>query len=186
MVRENHFGRTACQKCDSVTRPRHAQRILGDRRIEALSALLGDTPRLIDEWQDIPVLWNAIRTMVDKRQKPGQFIMTGSNTVDKTEIRHSGTWRIARMRMMPMSLWETEESNGSISIRAFNNPEYDIDGKTSDLQIEDLIFTACRGGWPATVNIDNRQSKLLVARSYIDAVCNEDISRIDGKERDGL
>lgn len=148
--------------------------------------LQGETPRLIDEWQDIPVLWDAIRTMVDKRQKPGQFILTGSNTVDKTEIRHSGTGRIARMKMMPMSLWETKESNGSISLsELFNNPDYDIDGKTSELQIEDLIFAACRGGWPATVNIANRQSKLLVARSYIDTVCNEDISRIDGKARDG-
>ena len=77
--------------------------------------LQGDTPRLIDEWQDAPVLWDAVRTMVDKRNLPGQFILTGSNSVDKSKILHSGTGRISRMKMLPMSLWESGESNGKIS-----------------------------------------------------------------------
>ena len=109
--------------------------------------LNGETPRLIDEWQDIPVLWDSVRTMVDKRSKPGQFILTGSNTVPQDKIKHSGTGRIATLRMLPMSLWESKESSGQVSIsELFNNADYDFDGATSKLSIEDLIFAACRGG----------------------------------------
>lgn len=147
--------------------------------------LLGDTPRLIDEWQDAPVLWDAVRTMVDKRQESGQFILTGSNTVDKSEIRHSGNGRISRMKMIPMSLWESGESNGKISLQElFNNQDLDIDGITSDMQVEHLIFAACRGGWPATVSMKSDRAKYLVARNYVDTVCKEDISRVDGVQRD--
>lgn len=147
--------------------------------------LQGATPRLIDEWQDAPVLWDAVRTMVDKRNKPGQFILTGSNSVNKAQILHSGTGRISRMQMLPMSLWESLESNGKISLQQlFDAPSMDIDGITSDMQIEDLIYAACRGGWPATVNIKSTKAKLLVARNYIDSICKEDISRVDGVQRD--
>ena len=147
--------------------------------------LHGETPRLIDEWQDAPVLWDAVRTMVDNRTMPGQFILTGSNAVDKSKILHSGTGRISRMQMIPMSLWESGESNGKISLRElFDNPDLDIDGITSDMQVEDLIYAACRGGWPATVNIKSQKAKLLVARNYVDSVCKEDISRVDGIRRD--
>ena len=147
--------------------------------------LLGDTPRLIDEWQDAPVLWDAIRTMVDRRQSPGQFILTGSNAVDKTKILHSGTGRISRMKMQPMSLWESNESNGGISLmELFNNKDLDIDGIKSNMKIEDLINAACRGGWPAFVNMKSDRAKLLIARDYVDTVCRDDISRVDGIKRD--
>lgn len=146
--------------------------------------LLGETPRLIDEWQDAPVLWDAIRTMVDKRQEPGQFILTGSTVVDRSKINHSGTGRISRMRMLPMSLWESHESNGKISLKElFDNTELDIDGITSDMKIEDLIMAACRGGWPAFLNMKSDKAKLLIARNYVDAICRDDISRIDGVQR---
>ena len=147
--------------------------------------LLGDTPRLIDEWQDAPVLWDAVRTMVDRRQSPGQFILTGSNAVDKTKILHSGTGRISRMKMQPMSLWESNESNGRISLmELFNNKDLDIDGIKSNMKIEDLINAACRGGWPAFVNMKSDRAKLLIARDYVDTVCRDDISRVDGIKRD--
>lgn len=147
--------------------------------------LIGDTPRLVDEWQDAPVIWDAVRTAVDLRQKQGQFILTGSNAVDRNAIHHSGNGRIARMQMMPMSLWESGESNGKISIKElFDNKDLDIDGIVSDMQIEDLIFAACRGGWPVTVGLKSLRSKLLVARNYVDTVCREDISRVDGVQRD--
>ncbi len=147
--------------------------------------LSGEPPQLIDEWQDAPQLWDAVRTIVDKRQQPGQFILTGSNTVDKSKIRHSGNGRISRMLMIPMSLWESKESNGKISLRElFDNSELDIDGITSDMEIEDLIFAACRGGWPATMNMKSDRAKLLVAQNYVDTVCREDISRVDGVQRD--
>jgi predicted AAA+ superfamily ATPase len=146
--------------------------------------LLGDTPRLIDEWQDAPVLWDAVRTMVDKRGDIGQFILTGSNAVDKSETLHSGNGRIARMSMMPMSLWESRESTGEVSLRQlFNDPNYDIDGKRSEMGVEDLIFAACRGGWPGTLKARTEKAKLLIARNYVRTVCSEDISRIDGRRR---
>ena len=149
--------------------------------------LNGATPRLIDEWQDAPVLWDAVRTMVDNRAIPGQFILTGSNAVDKSKIHHSGTGRISKMNMLPMSLWESCDSNGKISLmELFNNPKLDIDGVESDLSVEELVFCGCRGGWPATVNIMSEKAKLLVARNYVKTVCSEDIGRVDGVSRDEL
>ena len=142
--------------------------------------LQGDTPRLIDEWQDAPVLWDAVRTMVDKRDEPGQFILTGSNSVDKEKTKHSGTGRIIKMKMLPMSLWESKESTGEVSIaELFNNPEYDIDGKKSKMTVENLIFAACRGGWPAALKSKSESAQLLIARNYLNSVCSEDISRVD-------
>lgn len=148
--------------------------------------LIGDTPRLIDEWQDAPVIWDAVRTMCDKRGgEPGQFNLTGSNTVDKSRTRHSGTGRIAKMSMLPMSLWESQESTGEVSLmELFNNPDYDIDGKMSNMSIEDLVFAASRGGWPASLTAKTTKAQLLVARNYLRSVCSEDISRIDGIARD--
>lgn len=149
--------------------------------------LIGDNPRLIDEWQDAPVLWDTVRTRVDSSQAQGLFILTGSNAVDKNKIRHSGTGRIAKMDMLPMSLWESKESNGRISLKElFDNPNLDIDGIQSDMTVEDLIFSACRGGWPATMNIKKDSAKLLVAKNYLKTVCSEDISRVDGVQRDEL
>ena len=119
---------------------------------EAKPSLLlkGDNPRLIDEWQIAPVLWDAVRTAVDIRQEEGLFILTGSTSVDDKKIMHTGTGRIARLKMYPMSLYESGESNGQISLKTlFDQSDADIDGVTSPLSIEQLIFAACRGGWPA-------------------------------------
>lgn len=147
--------------------------------------LKGDVPRLIDEWQDAPILWDAIRTQVDERGLPGQFILTGSNAVDKSKILHSGTGRIARMKMLPMSLWESQDSTGEVSLRKlFDDPHYDIDGKTSKMSIENLIFAASRGGWPASLFARSHKAQLLIAKNYVRTVCSEDISRIDGRQRD--
>ena len=89
--------------------------------------LEGEMPRLIDEWQDAPMLWDAVRTKVDERGLPGQFILTGSNAIDDSRIHHSGTGRISRMEMLPMSLWEYGESNGSVSLmEMFDNPQEEI------------------------------------------------------------
>ena len=156
---------------------------------EAKPSLLlkGATPRLIDEWQDAPVLWDTVRTMVDNRQEQGQFIPTGSNAVDKSKILHSGNSRISKMQMIPMSLWESCESNGKISLKdLFDNPDSDIDGIESDMTVEHLIFCACRGGWPGTMNIKTDRARLLIARNYLKTVCSEDISRVDGVLRNEL
>ena len=147
--------------------------------------LKGETPRLIDEWQDAPVLWDAVRVLVDERGgRPGQFILTGSNAIDKSATSHSGTGRIAKMQMLPMSLWESGESTGEVSLQAlFNDPSYDIDGKASHITIEGLIHAAARGGWPASLFIRSPKAQLLIAKNYVRTVCDDDISRIDGRER---
>ena len=164
-----------------------------DKRAEYMAAvsvkpsllLQGDYPRLIDEWQDIPILWDTVRTQVDKIGKEGLFILTGSNSVDESKIMHSGTGRIARIQMYPMSLYESKESNGSVSLKEiFDNPDMDIDGKKSNLTIEDLIFAACRGGWPASLSRKSKSAQLMLAKSYVDSVCKVDISTIDKVNRD--
>lgn len=146
--------------------------------------LKGDTPRLIDEWQVAPVIWDAVRHAVDERRAKGQFILTGSTVINDEQIMHTGTGRITKMAMYPMSLFESLESNGAISLRQlFDEPAHDIDGITSQLSIEQLIFAACRGGWPASLDDMSHQAKLLIAKDYVDVVCNEDISRVDNKRR---
>lgn len=146
--------------------------------------LKGETPKLIDEWQVAPVLWDAVRHAVDERRLKGQFILTGSTVIDDEEIMHTGTGRISTMSMYPMSLYESQESNGNISLKElFDNKDLDIDGLTSDLSVEELIFVACRGGWPASLDDMSEAAKLLIAKDYVDIICNEDISRVDKVQR---
>lgn len=146
--------------------------------------LKGKQPRLIDEWQDAPTLWDAVRHAVDKSGGiPGQYILTGSNTVDKDKILHSGIGRISRMKMYPMSLWESGDSSGEISLKElFDNPDYDIDGINSKLEIPELIRVACRGGWPATLQLSEKAG-MMIANDYVNSVCEVDISTIDKKQR---
>ncbi len=147
--------------------------------------LIGDNPRLIDEWQMAPVLWDAIRSSVDERNEEGLYILTGSTTIDESQISHSGTGRIARLKMYPMSLYESAESNGKVSLeQLFNNHEYSIDGIQSDLSLENLIFAACRGGWPSSLGLKNDSAKLLISKAYIDNIIESDVSTVDGKSKD--
>lgn len=149
--------------------------------------LEGDKPRLIDEWQMAPVLWDAIRTSVDDLRTEGVYILTGSTVVDESKIMHTGTGRIARLMMYPMSLFESKESNGSISLKQlFNDKSYNIDGLKSNLTIENLIFATCRGGWPSSLTKKTDTAKLLVAKSYLDNIIQTDISTVDGKKREPL
>ena len=176
---------TAEQHAKSVLRlqnPDERDQYLATAAVKPSMLLMGETPRLIDEWQDAPVLWDAVRTMVDKRMETGQFILTGSNAVD--EIRHSGTGRISRMTMGTMSLWESGESNGKISLTdLFNRPDLDIDGIESPMNVEQLIFAACRGGWPAAINAKTDKNALAVVKDYVASVCESDVSRVDGVRR---
>lgn len=164
---------------------------LATARTKPSILLKGDTPRLIDEWQDAPILWDAVRNAVDERKLKGQFILTGSTMVDDSNAEdeaqkrmHTGTGRISSITMYPMSLFESKESSGEISLRElFNNRTLDIDGTISSLTIEDLVFIACRGGWPDSLSVVNDRAKLLIAKDYLNVVCNEDVSRIDGVQR---
>ena len=143
--------------------------------------LEGDPPLLLDEWQVAPVLWDAVRFAVDKRGLMGQFILTGSATPSDNLTAHSGTGRIARMLMRPMSLYESNESNGKLSLRDLFDGETDI-GAKSTLTIEHIAHAICRGGWPAAV-LSRKQSPQL-AINYVDAVINLDMQRVDGVEKD--
>lgn len=153
--------------------------------IEPYRLLKGEKPRLIDEWQVAPVLWDSIRTSVDESEGYGLYILTGSTVVDEDSIMHSGTGRIHRMLMMPMSLYESGESNGQISIMdLFDNPDININNCESSLTINDLIFAAYLGGWPDSLNQKTRERKLFVAYNYLENICNTDVSAVDGVKRD--
>lgn len=143
--------------------------------------LKGETPRLLDEWQMAPVLWDAVRFMVDQRGKTGQFILTGSAVPQDNVVQHTGTGRISRIMMRPMSLFESNESNGTISLSELFNGKTDIEA-FSDLTIEQIAFAIVRGGWPASVE-DTKKSALRRAVDYVEAVINADVSRVDNIEK---
>lgn len=143
--------------------------------------LKGNTPRLIDEWQIAPVLWDAIRFEVDKRADVGQFILTGSAVPTDNITAHTGTGRISRILMRPMSLFESGESNGSVSLRSLFKGSKDIEA-LSDLTIENIAYALCRGGWPASIK-QNGTAALRMARDYVEAVINYDVSRVDNVEK---
>lgn len=154
-------------------------------KVKPSNLLVGENPRLIDEWQIAPNLWDAVRVSVDRRNEDGLYILTGSNSIDKTEIMHTGTGRIDTLVMYPMSLYESQESNGTVSLaKLFSDPHALDDGCESNLTIDQLIFAACRGGWPSSLQKKSDKAKLLVARSYFDSLCAEDISIVDGVQRD--
>ena len=142
----------------------------------------GDTPRLIDEWQDAPSLWDAIRFEVDRRDEFGQFILTGSSVpVDVRKTAHSGTGRIARMRMRPMSLLESQDSSGSVSLKDMFAGKQPI-AQAQSGTIDDLAFLVCRGGWPKAIG-QKQDVSLQQAIDYVDALTSVDISRVDGVDR---
>lgn len=149
--------------------------------------LRGDTPRLIDEWQDAPELWDAARFEADHRDvKTGQFIFTGSTVipVEKREkLRHTGTGRMARMIMRPMSLWESGESNGALSFSSLFAGRLEEAYASNELGIEELAWLICRGGWPAALSM-SRKGALKQSFNYIDAIAGADISQVDGIKRD--
>ena len=144
--------------------------------------LEGDTPRLLDEWQVAPVLWNAVRFAVDKRQKTGQFILTGSVVPVRTDDMHSGTGRISRMKMRTMSLYESGESSGEISLSDLFEGKTDMSGQ-SKVTLEQIAFILTRGGWPAAVNDKSEELALKKSSDYYEAVVNEDISKVDNIEK---
>lgn len=178
---------TAEQQAKSVLKlqdPDKTKAYLKTAEVKPSLLLQGENPRLIDEWQMAPVLWDAVRNAVDQRNEEGLFILTGSTTVDESEIMHSGTGRISRLVMRPMSLFESKESNGKISLtELFENPNIDIDGITSDLSIESLVFAACRGGWPSSLSKKSDKAKLFVSQNYVDNICDSDASTVDGVKR---
>lgn len=145
--------------------------------------LQGETPRLIDEWQLAPQLWDTARFVVSHRGKPGQLIFTGSAVpADMSKVTHTGTGRFAWLTMRPMTLWESGESNGSVSLEGLFSDTFQPVA-ASNMQLEELAFILCRGGWPGTLELEH-QAGLRQAINYIEAVCHSDISRADNVSRD--
>ena len=151
-------------------------------QVNPSSLLSGETPRLVDEWQTIPSLWDMIRSEVDRRQEVGQFILTGSSVpIEQEKIMHSGTGRIGRITMRPMSLWESGESNGKVSLNdLFDNKEIEV--QTNVLKMEDIAYLICRGGWPKATLL-NKNIALDEAFDYYEAIYKTDIHRVDKVRR---
>lgn len=175
---------TAEQQAKSVLYmddPRNKRQNIQTADINPEILLAGDTPRLIDEWQIAPQLWDAVRFSVDHRNKDGQFILTGSavppNAKERESVSHTGTGRIARVRMRPMSLWEAGDSNGEISLSELFQTGYSPSGSAHH-DITDLAYLVCRGGWPRAT-FQSRNVSLGRAYDYYDAVVYTDISRVD-------
>jgi predicted AAA+ superfamily ATPase len=177
--------RTAEEKAASalyMQDPDHSASYQQAADIKPSLLLKGDTPRLIDEWQMAPVLWDAVRFAVDQRGETGQFILTGSAVPRDNVIQHTGTGRISRMIMRPMSLFESLESNGVVSLKSLFDGAVGEEGSHSSLTIEGLAFALIRGGWPASVG----QKEVIALKQvydYVDAVINIDVSRVDGVEK---
>ena len=157
--------------------------------------LAGETPRLIDEWQIAPQFWDAVRNEVDKRNEDGQFMLTGSavppkpkkdesgNIIEEENIHHTGTGRISRLRLRTMSLWESEDSTGDVSLEElFINPDT-VDG-VSNINLDRLAYLTCRGGWPKAVLKKSEKAALAQAFDYYDSVVSNDIKRVDDIDRD--
>jgi hypothetical protein len=176
---------TALQKAKSVVLmqdPLHKQQNLALAELNPLQLLTGETPRLIDEWQLAPQLWDAIRFEVDKRDEFEQFILTGSSVpIADMSNSHTGTGRITRMTMRPMTLYESKDSDGSVSLRSLFGPRSDVSSE-SKISIEELAFLICRGGWPKAIGRSERIS-LQQAFDYVDSIIAQDVSRVDGISR---
>lgn len=176
---------TATQKAASILlmdNPTEKDQNLTLAKLNPLRLLKGAVPRLIDEWQIAPTLWDSIRYEVDKREEMGQFILTGSAVpADTKEINHSGTGRFSWLMMRPMSLYESKESTGEISLKELFDENTNIDGENSN-DIEKLAFLICRGGWPGAIDLKEKPA-LQQAFDYLDGVVKSDINRADGIEK---
>ncbi len=143
-------------------------------------ALEGETPHLVDEWQEVVSIWDATRFEVDRRHKKGQFILTGSSTPRNKGVLHSGIGRIAKIKMSTMSLYETGDSIGCVSLKDLFNDNFETQ-VVKDLTLDDLTYLICRGGWPENIGIP-REDATVIPNSYIDTLLNEDVYKLDSKE----
>lgn len=173
---------TALRQAKSVLRmdnPLEKEQNLRLSKLNPQRLLIGDNPRLIDEWQIAPSLWDTVRYEVDQRGKMGQFILTGSAVPpDTKEITHSGTGRFTWLTMRPMSLYESGESTGEVSLKSLFAGNLNVDGENT-LDIDKLAYLVCRGGWPQAVGLKT-EAALQQAFDYYDAVVKSDINRADG------
>ena len=150
--------------------------------ISPSAVLEGETPRLLDEWQEVPSLWDAVRHSVDRRAKKGQFILTGSSTPKRKGILHSGVGRIGRLRMRTMSLYESGDSSGQVSLEDICNGVY-TSTLTGEVNLKTLAGYIVRGGWPGNLDVPIKNASLM-PNSYINAILDNDVQRIDNIKYD--
>ena len=162
-------------------------------KVNPKAVLSGSAPHLIDEWQEVPSLWDAVRFAVDHQKGRGQYILTGSavppesdseERADKRVVRHTGTGRIARLTMRPMTLWESDDAKGEVSFADLFAGR-DVVGAKSNLNFDDVAELTCRGGWPGTLGLKGRAAR-GPAKEYFEAICETDISRVDDTLRDPM
>lgn len=176
---------TAAQASNSVLYlqdPDHTASYLAMADTKPSLLIKGAVPRLIDEWQMAPVLWDAVRFEVDQRADVGQFILTGSAVPKDNLTAHTGTGRIARVKMRPMSLFESKESVGSVSLGDLFDGIQKEEESFSELSIEQIAFVICRGGWPASLRLESN-SAFRMAEDYLEAVIHQDVSEVDNVEK---
>lgn len=162
--------------------PEHKNEYLKLVETDIYRLLDGATPRLIDEWQKALPIWDACRFVVDRRSEEGQFILTGSTQpIDQTQLGHTGTGRVAWIRMRPMSLYESGESNGAISLQQLFQQNFQAI-EANALSLDDLSYLICRGGWPKCINKSPRAG-LQQAYNYVDAVATREIVEVDAVDR---
>lgn len=145
------------------------------------AVLEGETPRLVDEWQEVPPIWDAVRHKVDQTREKGQFILTGSSTPNHKGQLHSGAGRIAKIRMHPMSLYESGDSSGKVSLEELCNNNIKVT-MTGDVKLTDIINLIVRGGWPGNIDTPAKTAG-IVADEYLKAIIDDDAHRLDGIKR---
>ena len=179
--------RTAKERCKTVIEFQDEEKREGYLSVAETAPRLflrNEKPILFDEWQDAAKIWGTIRKECDDfPEHVGEYYLTGSSS-KKIAVPHTGTGRISELTMLPMTLWETGDSNGSISLsRIVEDETYDFDGASSSLSIEDLFFASCRGGWPRCLALKKESSKLEIAKDYYRQIYQVDISAVDGVKR---
>ena len=179
--------RTAKERCKTVIEFQDEEKRDGYLSIAETAPTLflkNERPILFDEWQDAPKVWGMIRKACDDNpESTGEFYLTGS-TSRNVDTPHTGTGRITQVEMLPMTLWETGESNGTVSIsRLISDSSYEYAGAVSNLSLEDLFYSACRGGWPRCLALNSKEGKLEIARDYYKQIYTKDISAFDGVKR---
>lgn len=177
---------TALQKAKSkimFQKDYNKSELIYTAKINPQILLEGEQPRLIDEWQDAPNIWDAVRSYCDEYHGQGHFILTGSTSKD-VETAHTGTGRISTLKMYPMSLYESLESNGSVSLKKLFSGEETLDHMcVSNLDLKGIVFAACRGGWPESVLIDDKEAQLEIPKDYFYQIYSREMFSIDSVKR---
>ena len=179
---------TAKQFANSVLDLQNTKTLEQNKQIAEndISLLLeGASPRLIDEWQVIRQIWNAVRTDIDERNEPGLYILTGSTTPVEDKTLHTGIGRLAFVEMKPMTLFESGESNGTVSLKDIADGTAVIQGQKSNLSYQQLAYITCRGGWPSAMG-RSEHIALEIVKEYLNGLCESDISNADDRSRNPM